>query len=117
MMDRRNLQLLTNQIADQMGFVEPVIVVNEAELDRLPFCEFIHEELLDVAYNRNAYGMAILEEERNVIFLFTEFMEKDGYTVEDLIDLIRHELMHLITQESDGEPLFEAMCKMSNIRL
>lgn len=91
-----HLQDLVEQVCDQMGFYStPKVVINNRFSTR--------------TLARASWGVEGDKIEFNKITL--------EFNVDELVDLIKHEVMHLILREGDSSIAFQVACRLSGISL
>ena len=111
-LNREHLQDLTNQVVDAMGIDFNVTVIVKNDLT---------EEILNDIREKvgiSWVALAVWEDENgNEDMLIFDEEEINSFKIDSIVEIIRHELMHLITQEGDDSIIFQNFCRMSNIPL
>ena len=108
------LQDLTNQVADAMGEGKIVVFADD---------EFMDMFNIDVEGSEDSYAFTLFMEEimenLPIHFDFIAFNIDRIFTlpIEKIVEIIRHEIMHIVTRLDDNSIIFQNFCKMSNIPL
>ena len=96
-MDITQLQKLVKQVAKEMGCETPEVIINNRFKSRTLARAVFYQ---DSTYALIEFSKLSLQ------------LNKD-----DLIDVIKHELLHIITKAGDDDPKFITACRKNNVKL
>lgn len=95
MFNLEDLKKLVDQIATEMEHSPPKVVINNR-------------------FKTRTLARASWNPERELIEFNKITLE---FLIDDLIDLIRHEMFHLVLKAGDSDPKFQMACRLNGVKL